>query len=111
MNKYLIATALIFTLLSIASPVLAIDNVTPARVSIPVATPWVEDGVFTGGQMPDWVTVCETTNIYGNPQGRGTVLGVVQSGEVVRVHDTNQNNTWVMIKSARWISMSVVCDW
>lgn len=109
MKKIIIITLLILILLS-TIPARAKDYVTPAR---PVVTPviLIEDGVFMGGQMPDWVTVCKDSPVYGNPYGENDPYDFVHVGDVVRVRDTSQDNTWIMIKSARWIPMSAVCDW
>ena len=109
--KKLIIAAVLIALLSTVVSVQAESYVTPARAT-PTVAPWIDGDTFVpGGQVPDWVTVCTDTNVYGNPYGHGDVLYSVLRGEVVRVHDTNQDNTWVMIKSARWIPISSVCEW
>ena len=109
MKKLLIAAVLI-ALLSTVVPVFAKDKIDPPAT--PTVAPWIDGDVFVpGGQIPDWVTVCTDTNVYGGPSTTGKVLYSVLGGEVVRVHDTNQDNTWVMIKTARWIPMSSVCEW
>lgn len=109
MKKILIVTLAILTLLS-TIPAQAKDYITPAQTPTPL--PWVEDDTFIpGGQVPDWVTVCKDSPVYGNPYRLDKPFYFVRVGDVVRVHDTSQDNTWVMIESARWIPMSAVCDW
>ncbi|RPJ29459.1 MAG: hypothetical protein EHM33_01010 [Chloroflexi bacterium] len=110
MRKCLIVAAFVVVLLGFAVPALALEEITPPAVRELHPTPVIENDVFMGGQIPDWVTVCEATAVYGNPS-IGVEHGSVRVGEVVWVRDASHDNTWIMIGVARWIPMRAVCEW
>ena len=74
----------------------------------PVAT----DDVARPPVLPPYGTLCEDANVYGMPEG-AEILYTLPAGEVVQLREQPrfEHRDWVMIKPARWIALSTVCDW
>jgi hypothetical protein len=82
--------------------------------SPPLAAVITLDGdILTGISLPPYGTLCEDTPVYGGPDASiYKPLYTLPAGEVVRLREQPEivNRDWVMIKVARWIPLSAVCE-
>lgn len=63
--------------------------------------------------LPRYGVLCQDTPVYGSPYEGMKVRYTLPEGEVVRLREQSHgtDRSWVMIKPANWIRISVLCDW
>lgn len=73
----------------------------------------IEDGVYMGGQLPQFGELCQEATVYGGPDAAiYPVMATLPAGEIVSLHELGRaDSSWVMIAKARWIKLLTVCDW
>ena len=72
----------------------------------------LDGDVAMSNTLPDWGYVCVTSDIRSGPEMFYPVVGSVEIGERVRIHDQSRpDGNWVSIGVVQWIPLKNICEW